>query len=152
MPRGMSPEKEAELAELGRFIDWFSSHIKGIPERAPHHTHQALQKIEARFGRSKALAGFRQAVNDVIEMTAHQPPEWVAEFDSACQRAGVLSLSQVRARYWSKYAAVLKRGRIRNDTEFFLVMGLLNDLSSPLTASERASLESMVASYEKSAA
>ncbi|MGH9807512.1 MAG: hypothetical protein ACRD9W_09680, partial [Terriglobia bacterium] len=56
----------------------------------------------------------------------------------------VVTLSQLRARYWSKYKATLKLGHIRNKTEYYLIMGILNDLANSGTDSSRELLQALV--------
>lgn len=152
MARRMSSANDAEFDQLKRFTDFFDLHVRGLsPDRATSPA-KALDRIVAEHGKSKALTGLRQAVSDCIERTNDRPLEWVVGFDKACIAAGVPTLSQLRAKYSAKYKGVMSRGRIRSQTEYYLVMGILNDLTSDISNSERKSLNGMVAEYEHKAA
>lgn len=152
MPRVMSEASEREFAELGAFIRFFSTHVVGIPETDPVHPANVLGQSVALFGKSKALAGLRQAIHDDIEMSAHQTPEWVARLDAECRSRGIVTLSQLRSRYWAKYKAVLRRSRIRTETEYYLLMGILNDVACSVPRPEREKIGSLVSAYEDTVA
>ena len=64
MPRTMSPEREREYAELHAYLDYFSTHISGIDPSDPIHPTNVGRGIVEKYGRSKALDGLKQAVND----------------------------------------------------------------------------------------
>ena len=74
MPRRMLDANEREFAELAGFLRFFSTHVLGINEDDPVHPSNALECGVSLFGKSKALAGLRQAIHDDIEMSQHQTP------------------------------------------------------------------------------
>lgn len=99
-----------------------------------------------------ALKGWRMAVNDCIEMSSHWSAARVMRMDSALRLAGIVTLSEVRRRYSTKLAAILKRGRIRGEVEYYLAAALVDDTASSLSAEERAHLQVLVSEFEKNAA
>ena len=149
MARKMSPEREAEFAELERFLAHFATRVKGIDRAQSTHPSNTLVEITAKLGKSKALEGLRQAIGDCIEMTQDRRPDWIRQFDAECTALGLVTLSQLRVRYWAKYKAILKRGRIRDETEYYLVAGIANDLSAPISATDRAMLEQLLHQFEE---
>ena len=42
---------------------------------------------------------------------------------------------------------MLRRGRIRSETEYYLVMGILNDQACPIPQSDRDKMRSLVEAY-----
>jgi hypothetical protein len=149
MPRKMSEAREAEFAELGAFLNLYAIEVKGISPNDPIHPSNVLKGLVTRFGKSKALEGLRQVIGDVIEETQRLSTTKVAELDNLCRTRNVATLSHLRTRYWSKYASIVKRGAIRNDTEYYLVVGVLNDLSSPISDTQRSTLRKFANSYEQ---
>ena len=113
MGRKMSPEREAEFAELERFLAHFATRVKGIDRAQSTHPSNTLVEITAKFGKCKALESLRQAIDDCTEMTQDRRSDWIREFDAECAALGLVTLSQLRVRYWAKYKAILKRRRIR---------------------------------------
>ncbi len=101
------------------------------------HPTNVLMKIVDEFGKSKALQGLEQAINDSIEDTEGFNLNDVKKLDFELTSKGIVSLSTLRQRYWSKYRTIMKRGSIRNETDYYLVNGLLCDLSSNITEEER---------------
>jgi hypothetical protein len=70
------------------------------------------------------------AIADCIEMTADWAPEKVAAFDAELKTHGILTLSTVRRRYSRRLHSILKRGRIRTETEYYIVRGAIEDPSA----------------------
>lgn len=60
-----------------------------------------------------------------------------------------ISLNKLRKDYQSKYQTILKRGIINNETEYYLISGILNDSFSDLTENEIQVLGDLVYEYEK---
>jgi hypothetical protein len=71
--------------------------------------------------------------------------------DAELRSLGIVTLSQVRYRYWNRYAAVLEHGRIKNEVEYYLLQGVLVDVAVPLESAERKRLQELVSTYEQSA-
>lgn len=149
MAKQMSERNEQEFAELKAFLHFYSTQVRGIAEDNPVHPTLALEKIVAAYGKSKALAGLRQAINDTIEETQHYPQASVSALDRACTETGLVTLSELRRRYWSKYKSILTKQRIRNETEYYLVVGVLSDMATQLSATERQLLQQLVVTYEQ---
>ena len=147
MPRQMSPEHEREFAELAGYLDYFATHVWKIDPESPVRPTTALKGIVASHGRSRALAGLRQAVNDTVESVAHKPGVAQA-LDEALRAHGLLGFYEVARRYASAYRKILKRGRIKNETEYYLVHGALVDLANALADDERAELAKLVEGFE----
>jgi hypothetical protein len=151
MQRQMSPEREREYAELYAYIDFYSTQVAGIDPTNPIHPTNVCKRILAEYGRSKALAGLKQAVNDTVEELRDQAAEYVQRLDAALRAQGIVTFSEVRRRYASSYKRILKRGRIQGETEYYLIAGVLADISSLASKEERALLDRLVAQYELSA-
>ena len=151
MSRQMSPEREREYAELHAFLDFYSTHIFGIDPANPIHPTNVGKKIVAEFGRSRALDGLKQAANDTIENLSGQSIEYVTQLDAALREKGILTFSEVRRRYASSYKRILKRGKIKTETEYYIIAGVLADFSSVATEEEREILSHLLAHYEQHA-
>ena len=144
----MSPEREKEYHELYSYLDFYMTNVNGIAS----DNHLSLASVSAgiieKYGKSKALIGLRQAVNDTIEELSSRPAEYIAVLDDALRKAGALSASEVRRRYAASYQLILRRGNIKNETEYHLVNGIVVDQTSEVSAHERALLQSMLESFE----
>jgi hypothetical protein len=151
MPRQMSPEREREYAELHAYLDFYSTRVSGIDPANPLHPTNVGKRIIEEYGRSKALDGLKQAVNDTVEELRDQPVEYIQRLDAALREQGVLTFSEVRRRYASSYKRILKRGMISNETEYYIIAGVLADFSSLASAEERTLLGQLAAQYERGA-
>ncbi len=148
MPRTMSPEREREYAELHAFLDFFATHISGIDPSDPIHPTNVGRGIVEKYGRSRAFDGLKQAVNDTVEELNGKPPEYIRAFDAALHERGLLTFSEVQRRYGAAFARILKRGRIKTETEYYLVAGILADTSSQATDLERTQLGQMQSAFK----
>lgn len=146
----MTKKASPEYLELKQFFSAFFEHVAPQVVLADHHPISLLEKMEG-SAPAKASSGLREAVNDCIEMSAHWPVQQVVALDAALKARHILTLSQVRQRYWSKYRSILKRGSIRSDIEYYLAQGILADQALPIDASEREKLELMSVAYEQRA-
>jgi len=148
MTRQMSPEREAEFAEVLAFLDFYFNYVKKPEVTSGLGIQAEAERIAEVYGRSKALEGARQAVNDVIEELGDLKPEGVEILDEALRSAGIRTFSEVRRAYGRAYKKILKRGSIRTETEYYLVNGLVVDLASDIPPSERVLLQQMLSAYE----
>ena len=105
-------------------------------------------EIVKKCGRTETLAGLKQAINDVIEMTQDLSDREVHDLDRALTERGIITLSELRRRYWRKYKAILKRAEIRNETEYYLISGILCDVANDAIEEERAQLAQLLDEYE----
>jgi hypothetical protein len=87
-------------------------------------------------------------VNDIIEDLSNLTAESVGLLDKALRDAGVETLSEMRRRYSALYQRVLRHGKIKTETEYYLVNGLVVDQASALTGEERDLLQGMISAYE----
>lgn len=151
MPRQMSKEREREYAELHAYLDFYSTHVSGIDPADPVHPTNTGKRIVKEYGRSRALDGLKQAINDTVEDLSEQPPEYIQRLDAALRERGLITFSEVRRRYASSYKRILKRGKIKTDTEYYIIAGVLADFSSFASEEERIVLEKLVEDYEQGA-
>jgi hypothetical protein len=95
----MSAEREREYEELQAFLDFIATHVFGIDPANPTHPTNVGRKIAAEFGKSMALRGLRQAINDVLEVLADKPSDVISSLDIALEERQIITLSEVRHRY-----------------------------------------------------
>ncbi|NEX95324.1 hypothetical protein [Caulobacter sp. 17J65-9] len=124
---------------------FFSAMAPGLPAEA-----RPLAALDAteRTSRARAAAGLRMAVNDIVEMTLDWPQGQVEAVDRALSEGGIPSLSEVRATFSSKVAAVLRRGRIRGEVEYYLVKGVLDGAAEALSEDDQLRASRMISAYE----
>lgn len=152
MARQMSPERQREWVELRAFFIYWERHLFPCfmsPEDAGHPAN-AVDRIAEKYGLSKALQGLRQAIHDKVEQYAELSGAELQSVDSSLAANGLLTFSEVRRRYWSKYKKLLKRSAIRNETEYYLLKGIAGDLTFPIPEVERVHIEMLMAAYEQS--
>ena len=145
----MSPDKEREYSELISFVSIFATHAWNVDPTDPVHPASLAARIAETFGRAKALIGARQAANDAIEALRGLTQQQLASLDARLIEAGSTTVAEMRRRYSRQYKAVLKRGRIRNETEFYLVKGILDSCWDSLGQDEQATLDSLLLGFEQ---
>ena len=151
MTRPLSPDREREFQELLAFVSFYTTHVWGVTQSSTFSIETVCAGIIEQHGKSKALEGLRQAANDVMEELSDKPAAGVAALDEALRASGLITASEVRRRYASSYKRIVKRGTIRNDTDYYLINGIVVDLGNGISAEERATLQRLLDSYEASA-
>lgn len=148
MGKRISSERIKEYEELKAFLAYCWTHVFGFAENDSANPAKVTEEIVKKCGRNEALAGLRQAINDVIEMTQDLSDSEVHDLDRALIERGIITLSELRRWYWRKYKAILKRAEIRNETEYYLISGILCDMANDAIEEERAQLAQLLDEYE----
>jgi hypothetical protein len=98
----------------------------------------------------RSMADARRAVRetaaDVVSNLAGESAQKLAEFSSRLAAANAPSIASVRAMVSKKLGAAIKRGKLKNEEEFYLVKDLLDSPSLP--DDERRKLEMMLDTFE----
>jgi hypothetical protein len=145
----MQKPNAREYAELKEFLAFYSERYHNLQNFPPeHHPIACLSVLEA-MSKTMALNGLRQAIHDCIEASLRFDNAEVAILDSELRKHGIVTLSELRRRYSGAYARIAKRGRIRNETEYYLINNVLND-PTPKNDEERELLLNLIAEYEDS--
>jgi len=143
----MQSFNRSEYTQLKNFLSFYVQRympMESLPlEKQPPAVLEAMEKRSPRI----ALQGLRQAINDCVEGSWHFDPAKVATLDVELINRGIITLSEIRRRYSRGYTKVLKRGRIRNDTEFYLLKNVINDPTEK-SPEERELLAKLLSDYE----
>src|SRR4051812_38165050 len=117
----MSPT--SDYIEMKAFLRFFAERF--LDQRVPEAYDRPLAVLERQEKESlaRAASGLRMAVNNCMEISSPWPLSQVIALDSEMKEKGVRSLSYVRSNNWGRYAAMLKRGAIRNGDEFVVAQG-----------------------------
>jgi predicted ATPase len=143
----MQDESKLEYAKMKDFLSFYAERYlkaEGLPpDKQPIASLEALEKKSMKM----AFNGLRQAINDCVEMSLHFDHEEVEKLDSQLRSRGIVTLSELRRRYSKSYAKIIKRRRIKNETEYYLVRNVLYDPTEK-APEERELLEKLISDYE----
>lgn len=143
----MQDESESEYAKMKAFLSFYAErylNTEGLPlDKKPIASLEALEKKSMKM----AFNGLRQAINDCVEMSLHFDHEEVEKLDAQLRSRGIITLSELRRRYSKSYAKILKRRRIKNETEYYLLRNVLYDPTEK-APEERKLLEELISDYE----
>ncbi len=111
---------------------------------------RALNELERR-GKSIALKSLRIGINDLLTWSRDMPRETVLKANAYLKEHGAISLSEMQRKVWKRIPRILRRGRIQNEEEYYLLVEIVNDVDSDdLTEDERKEAEHLLANYEHS--
>ena len=96
--------------------------------------------------RTLAAKGLRLGISDAISQLRDERPETIAALSAKLEEAGAPSIEMIRAYLSKKWAAIVKRGSIETDEQFYLVRELVDDPG--LTSMPRDRLNHMLEVYE----
>ncbi len=130
---------------VGRCFDRLIARSGDIDPDA--HPLAVLAKMESTAPR-RARQGLTMAINDCLERSAGLSPAEVRAFDADLASQGLPTLSELRLRFWRRIHAVLKRGRIRSEVEYYAIK---NAADVAQADEERARLWALIEDYERRA-
>ncbi|MGN6289188.1 MAG: hypothetical protein ACTHNA_08015 [Sphingopyxis terrae] len=81
---------------------------------------RALDRI-AETSMSNARRGLSMAIGDIVEMTDSWPSREIMSLDAELATIGLPTLSAMRAQCSKAVRAILRRGRIKNEAEYYLI-------------------------------
>lgn len=146
----MREDTEPGYQEMKEFLSFFSERFFSLDGLPPEHRPLAvLEALEERKGKKIASRGLRQAINDCIEMSRHMKPDAVKQIDTELRKRGTITLSELRKQYSKEYAKIVKLGKVKNETEYYLVRSMLDDTSERMPNAERELLEKILSAYEQ---
>jgi hypothetical protein len=146
----MTPEREKEYDELLAYVGHFATVVWKISPTAELHPAKSIERVVGAFGKFKALVGLRQAANDTIEDASNWSNEAKSMVDEVFKSAGIVTVSEIARRYSASYKRIVKRGIIKNETEYYLINAVLIDQGNAITDGERALLQNLVETYDAS--
>ena len=138
----------ADYPSLKAFFAWAFEHLmpsaSGIPPEA--HPMAVLEGFEVR---SIAIArkGLAMAIGDIIELTESLSPARVTAVDSALRAEGIITLTDVRARFWTRVRRIMERGALRGETDYYALRNVVETLSGD----EQTVGWGLLAAYEQKA-
>lgn len=102
---------------------------------------------------ASALVHFHmgKAANDTIEETSNWNSEARAIADDGFRAAGVVTVSEIIRRYSTSYKRIVKRGFIKNETEYYVISAILVNQGSAISDDERACLQRLTEAFEEKA-
>jgi hypothetical protein len=146
MAAALSPE---EYDELKQFLGFYSVNYMEIDKKLPPHLRPlALLELVEKRSRKQAQQGLRQAINDVIEHTRHLSYKEVKKIDFELIKNCAITLSELRRRFSREYNSIVKRKKINNETEYYLIRGMLDDGAARIGEDERKLLARLIAEFE----
>ena len=144
MPK-ITPEEYPALKAF--WVAWEERYPIEIEMPAEHRPVAVLERFE-KESMSTARSSLGMAISDTLEMSWDMPREEVEAVDADFIARGLLPLSELRRRYSRQFRALLKRGRIRDEEDYYLVSGILASFTGDATDEERQQMEDLVANFE----
>ena len=147
MPRRESPKTAAERERIVQIVRALASAFAAADSQLEGFLAQLTPMLDD--ARRAPLSGWRMTLNDMVG--------WASDLNAAQRKVFELHLrenshswAQIRAEFQAKpIAAILKRGRIRNDEEYYLLRDIADDMDPPAEhASTTAEARRLVAQYE----
>ena len=138
-----------DYTDMKAFLRFFAERFLDQRVASAHDRPLAVLQRQEQESAERAASGLRMAVNNCMEISAPWPLSQIVALDAEMHAKGLLSLSHVRSRVWGRYAAMLKRGHVRNGDELAVAQAVLADRSlvQALPEVQRRSLQAMVQAY-----
>ncbi len=135
-----------EYERMKAFLSFYADRYFDLERLPPEQRPIACLEVLEKMSRKKAVTGLRQAINDCVERSSRFNHTEVTNLDAELSTRGIITLSELRRRYSKGYAKIMKRGRINNDVEYYLLRNVLDD-STEKTPDERDLLQKLLSAY-----
>ena len=99
----ISSDNEQEFEQLAAYIGFFATAVWGVQPSSPQHPSHHLGLVPGKITKSQRLAGLRQAARDTAEASQSFSAEQVATVDAACKQHHLITLTEVKARYFKRH-------------------------------------------------
>jgi hypothetical protein len=105
-----------------------------------------VRHLDAMAMNSPATArkGLRMAIGDIVEMLARAPTDDISALEHRLREADAMSIAEARLLFSRRFKAVVKRGTITGDDDYYLVRNAVE--AAP--EDEQAALWKLLADYE----
>lgn len=148
MARQPSEARVAEYDRLRHFCSELLKYLKTINSEFPPFN-PLLDFWRAGHSFSESFSGLRQAVGDFLEMTRDFTGQELREADAYLTKQGAASLTEMHRQIWQLIPKILKRGKIRNDEEYYLLKERAISMDDPEMSDEtRRFADRLVYEYE----
>ena len=141
---------EDEYRELKDFLGFYSLHYMPTDLLPPDLRPIACLESLERRSPAKAREGLQQAVNDIVGSTRRIAIAELAKIDAELRQNGIITLSGVRRRFSKDLARVLKNNEISNETEYYAVRGVVDDVLN-FDEDEREKMFKLIENFEQKA-
>jgi len=154
MPKPPSESKVREYDETLRFCQVIMSVERTLAERKGEPSAAAVFADVPDFWRvqsmpfSASLRAVTTMCRDLLEGTADYNGDALAAWNDLLAEQRAPTMTAMRARHWNVAAKVVKRGRIRDDDEYYLVRNIV-DLPDT-TEDDQRKLLGLLGAYEVS--
>jgi hypothetical protein len=92
------------------------------------HPLTVLESFE-RTAPAKAAYGLALAIGDIIEAHEHADFEYIQKLDAQLAAEGLTTFSAVRNRFSRTIRAIMKRGRIRSENEYYALRNIVETMN-----------------------
>jgi hypothetical protein len=117
---------------------------------SPIHPFNVLKSFEEKSPNKIAIQSLKIGMNDCMRMLKDMSNESKQKLDQRLQKANLCTLNQLVFYYKRIDQKIVKRGSIKNDEEYRMVIEILNDLSSEIDDLERKKLNQLIIEFESS--
>lgn len=151
MAKPPSDDKVREYDETRRFCRVVLYIQRKVAEHSGEVGAHLLPEDLPDFWREKkvpfgqALKSVLMLCRDLLEATQDYQGEELAVWDGALASQRAPTLSTMRVKHWKLVPKIVKRGRIRNEEEYYLVKSVVD--SSALSDDEQAKLVELLDQY-----
>ncbi|MBI5940625.1 MAG: hypothetical protein HY859_09385 [Caulobacterales bacterium] len=116
-----------------------------LPPQLVELFHRSTAEQETKSA-ARARSGLQMAINDCLEATCDFRGADLQVLDRDLAALNLPTLSALRVRFWKRIAQTIKRGRIRNDTDFHAVR---NIVETPEFEPQSEAIWAMLTAYEE---
>lgn len=132
-----------------RFVEVFFQQFLNTTGIAKGDTPLALIQMLERSGVAAARKALELAVNECVEMSLNWPPERVSAADLELRTHGAPTLTEVRLFHSRRYQAILRRGKVTSDQDYYLLKGIRDGAANRIDEPTSARIDRILSAFEE---
>jgi hypothetical protein len=111
------------------------------------HPSNVLENFEKQ-SISLAIKGLKEGFPDALTMSKHLSKEQKEKLNQILKTNGFPSIEVLNFKIRNTYKRVLKRNRIKNEAEYYIIIEILSDVEYEISNIEQLHLNTLISNFE----
>ncbi|MBC2776200.1 hypothetical protein [Parasphingopyxis marina] len=128
-------------AQLKQVFGWMTENALPLPPGFPLDAHPiAALELSEVTSPARARQGLAMALGDLLEATENLEAKRIGIIDQALEEQSLPTWSSIRLKFSRKLQAILARGRVRSETEYYALRNVVESMEPEMRVTAWAML------------
>lgn len=133
--------------KLFNLLSNFQFGLIGMNKDAPLHPSNVLEDIEKQSF-SLAIKSLKIGLGDCIAMINHLSKVQKSDLNNILKGNDFSTIEILTFKIRNTFKKIIKRGRIKNEKEYYVIIEILSDVEDDISTEERLKLNELISTFE----